>query len=170
MFESELSNGIELDEDELPEFLQLEGKCSCRDKYDCPSGKVCVTGNCNTRKTSNIGQCKNKKNKSVDDVLEELIAEEDEKAAELSNGIEFVEEENRRCDRSSECPSHQYCDRGRCQKKSRCDRSRDCRSRKSEFVLFCCVLWCVQYEDSVIRILHLNLVCLYMIAFASRMY
>ena len=29
---------------------------------------------------------------------------------------------------------------------------------KSEFVLFCCVLWCVQYEDSAIRILHLNLV------------
>ena len=41
---------------------------------------------------------------------------------------------------------------------------------KSEFVLFCCVLWCVQYEDSAIRILHLNLVCLYVIAFASRMY
>ena len=31
---------------------------------------------------------------------------------------------------------------------------------KSEFVLFCCVLWCVQYEDSAIRILFLNLVCL----------
>ena len=35
---------------------------------------------------------------------------------------------------------------------------------KSAFALFCCVLWCVQYEDSVIRILHLNLVCLYVIA------
>jgi len=41
---------------------------------------------------------------------------------------------------------------------------------KSEFVLFCCVLWCVQYEDSAIRILHLNLVCLYVIVFASCMY
>ena len=41
---------------------------------------------------------------------------------------------------------------------------------KSEYVLFCCVLCCVQYEASVIRILHLNLVCLYVIAFASRMY
>jgi isopentenyl diphosphate isomerase/L-lactate dehydrogenase-like FMN-dependent dehydrogenase len=41
---------------------------------------------------------------------------------------------------------------------------------KSALVLFCCVLWCVQYEDSVIRILHLNLVCLYVIAFASRLY
>ena len=41
---------------------------------------------------------------------------------------------------------------------------------KSALVLFCCVLWCVQYEDSAIRILHLNLVCLYVIAFASRMY
>jgi len=41
---------------------------------------------------------------------------------------------------------------------------------KFEFVLFCCALWCVQYEDSAIRILHLNLVCLYVIAFASRMY
>ena len=41
---------------------------------------------------------------------------------------------------------------------------------KSEFVLFCCVLWCVQYEDSAFRILHLNLVCLDLIAFASRMY
>jgi len=36
--------------------------------------------------------------------------------------------------------------------------------------LFCCVLWCLQYEDSAIRILHLNLVCLYAIAFASCMY
>ena len=27
---------------------------------------------------------------------------------------------------------------------------------KSALVLFCCVLWCVQYEDSAIRILHLN--------------
>jgi len=47
---------------------------------------------------------------------------------------------------------------------------------KSEFVLFCCVLWCVLNEDSAIRILHLNIVCLYLItfakhnAFASRMY
>ena len=40
------------------------------------------------------------------------------------------------------------------------------RPRKSALVLFCCVLWCVQYEDSAIRILHLNLVCLYVIAFA----
>ena len=38
---------------------------------------------------------------------------------------------------------------------------------KSEFVLFCCVLWCVQYKDSSIRILHLNLVSLYVIVFAS---
>ena len=29
---------------------------------------------------------------------------------------------------------------------------------KSAFVLFCYVLWCVQYVDSAIRILHLNLV------------
>jgi len=36
-----------------------------------------------------------------------------------------------------------------------------------KFVLFCCVLWCVQYEDSAIRILHLNLVCLYVIAFIT---
>ena len=41
---------------------------------------------------------------------------------------------------------------------------------KFEFVLFCCVLWCAQYEDSAIWLLHLNLVCLYLIAFASRMY
>ena len=33
------------------------------------------------------------------------------------------------------------------------------RPGKSEFV-FCCVLWCVQYEDSAIRILHSNSVCL----------
>ena len=33
-------------------------------------------------------------------------------------------------------------------------------SGKPEFVLFCCMLWCVQYEYSTIRILHLNLVCL----------
>jgi len=33
-----------------------------------------------------------------------------------------------------------------------------CVSGKSEFVLFCCVLWYVQYEDSAIQILHLNLV------------
>ena len=37
---------------------------------------------------------------------------------------------------------------------------------KSAFVLFCCVLWCVQYEDSVIQ-LHFNLVCLYVIVFAN---
>ena len=40
-------------------------------------------------------------------------------------------------------------------------------SGKSAFELFCCVLWCVQYEDSVIRILHLNLVCFNVIAFAK---
>jgi len=40
---------------------------------------------------------------------------------------------------------------------------------KSAFVLFCCVLWCVQYEDSVIQ-LHFNLVCLYVIVFANHMY
>ena len=38
---------------------------------------------------------------------------------------------------------------------------------KSAFVLFCCVLWCVQNEDSAIRTLHLNLVA-YVIAFTSR--
>ena len=36
-------------------------------------------------------------------------------------------------------------------------------SGKSEFELFCCMLWCI-------RILNLKLVCLYVIAFASRMY
>ena len=43
---------------------------------------------------------------------------------------------------------------------------------KSAFVLFCCVLWCVQYEVQVIWILHLDLVCLYfyVIAFAYHMY
>ena len=41
---------------------------------------------------------------------------------------------------------------------------------KSEFVLFCCMLGCVQYEDSIIRILHLNLVCLYVTTFSCRMY
>ena len=41
---------------------------------------------------------------------------------------------------------------------------------KSAFVLFYVVNSCVQYEDSAIRILHLNLVCLYVIAFACRMY
>ena len=39
---------------------------------------------------------------------------------------------------------------------------------KSEYVLFCCcVLCCVQYEASVIRILHSNLVCLYVIVFCK---
>jgi len=36
---------------------------------------------------------------------------------------------------------------------------------KSELMLFWCVLWCVQYEDPAIRILHLNLDCLCVIAF-----
>ena len=43
-------------------------------------------------------------------------------------------------------------------------------SGKSEFVLFCCMLWCVQYEDSAIRVLHLNFVCFYLIVFGSRRY
>ena len=59
--------------------------------------------------------------------MAELIAEEDEKAAELSNGIVFVEEES-----------------------NRCDRDRDCRSRKSALVLFYLVNLYVQYEDSAI--------------------
>ena len=42
------------------------------------------------------------------------------------------------------------------------------RAGKSEFVLFCCMLWCVQYEDSTIRILHWNLVRPYLITVASR--
>ena len=37
-------------------------------------------------------------------------------------------------------------------------------------VVLLCVLWCVQYQDSAIRIFHLNLVCLCVIAFVSRMY
>jgi len=41
---------------------------------------------------------------------------------------------------------------------------------KSALVLFYCVLWCVQYEDSAIRILHLNLVCIYVIAFCKPLY
>jgi len=173
MFESELSNGIELDEDELyPEFLQLEGKCGCFDDWDCNGSKVCVRGNCNTKnadgnrgqcknpnnrnggnnksnrknKSSNNSKCKNKsrsscqdsnkckwkndkcKDKSVDNVLEELIAEEDEKA-ELSNGIEFVEEESSRCDRSRDCRSGEFCNRGgRCQSNNNfCRKQSDCR-------------------------------------------
>ena len=38
--------------------------------------------------------------------------------------------------------------------------SNDESAGKSAFVLFCCVLWCVQNEDSAIRTLHSNLVCL----------
>lgn len=44
------------------------------------------------------------------------------------------------------------------------------RPGKSALVLFCCVLYCVQYEDSATRILHLNSVGHYVIAFARRMY
>ena len=176
MFEFELSNGIELDEDELyPDFLQLEGKCGCKHSDNCSSGKFCDKSvKCNTKNTSNTGQCKNKKNKnsnnkssrnnkssnnnkcknksrsscqdsnkckwkndkckdkSVDDVLAELISEEDEKAAELSNGIEFVEEESARCDRSRDCRSDEFCNRdGRCQNTNNnnrfCRKQSDCR-------------------------------------------
>ena len=62
-----------------------------------------------------------------DDVMAELIAEEDEKAAELSNGIEFVEEESQRCDRSRDCRSGEFCDRGRCQRNNNyCHKQSDC--------------------------------------------
>ena len=36
-----------------------------------------------------------------------------------------------------------------------------------KFVLFCCVLWCVQYEDPAIRVLHLNLNCPHLIVVGS---
>ena len=61
--------------------------------------------------------------------MAELIAEEDEKAAELSNGIEFVEEESNRCNRSRDCRSGEFCNRdGRCQRNNNyCHKQSDCR-------------------------------------------
>ena len=43
-------------------------------------------------------------------------------------------------------------------------------TRKSASVLFYHMISCVRYEDSAIWMLHLNLVCLYLIDFATQMY
>ena len=44
------------------------------------------------------------------------------------------------------------------------------RLRKSALVLFYHMISCVRYKDSAIWMLHLNLVCLYLIDFATHMY
>ena len=44
------------------------------------------------------------------------------------------------------------------------------RLRKSALVLFYHMISCVRYRDSAIWMLHLNLVCLYLIDFATHMY